>query len=236
MARQMGGLWIAWTALALTACTKSQESEPAGQEIAVQEASPALPASSPRPVASPKPGVEPREIDGDSPLSEGLVSFEGMIRGTKGGFDVRGVIFDFDELRGALPEGDRARRNDELLGARLRITAELRAHHAEPLKPGEPQLQMRSGDWFSAARILSVEVAEPAVMIEGVVGRSKGLFTVGKHMVSRDDLDWSLAGAEVVGKKVRLWGQPRTYVCPPQAQCLISGEIPMFDVARAELP
>ncbi|MGE0326771.1 MAG: hypothetical protein AB7K71_03680 [Polyangiaceae bacterium] len=223
-------------ALALFACTpKAQQGEPTGHEIAVNEAPPTAPEQPAAASASTRPPGAPREIPEDAPLSEGVVSFEGMLRGTKGGFDVRGVVFEFAELRQPLPESERSKTDDELLGAKLRIVAELRSHHAEPQPPGEPQLQMRSGDWMSAVKVFSVEVAKPAVMIEGVVSRSKGLFTVGKHMVSRDDLDWPFKGADVVGKKVRLWGQPRTYVCPPQAQCLISGEIPMFDVARGEL-
>ena len=36
------------------------------------------------------------------------------------------------------------------------------------------------------------------------------------------------------GDRVRLYGQPRTYVCPPDAQCLIGGSIPIFDIGRAE--
>lgn len=226
-------IWgIVGMALSLGCQPKPQENEPSAQ-IAVSDSSPDSIADAPR--REHAKAAAPRPIGADEPLKEGLVSFQGMLQGTKGGFDVRGVILDFDDLRAALPSDARRKSNDELLGAKLEIVAELIAHHAEPQKPDEPQIQMRSGDWFSATKLVSAKVVAPAVRIEGVVGRSKGLLTVGKHLVTRDDLDWSLKGADAVGKKVRLWGQPRIYRCPPQAQCLLEGEIPMFDVARAEL-
>ncbi|MCA9641382.1 MAG: hypothetical protein H6718_28675 [Polyangiaceae bacterium] len=224
-------------AFVLVACTpKAQPGQPETHEVAVSDPVATGSVAPTTASAPPLPDGTPREIAKDEPLSEGLVSFQGMVLGAKEGFDIRGVIFEFSELRGALPDSLRDQKNDELLGSKLRVVAVIRSHHSAPQDPAEPQLQMRSGDWWSADGVRSVELVAPAVMIEGVVGRSKGLFTVGKHMVSREDLSWPFKGADVVGKEVRLWGQPRTYVCPPQAQCLIEGAIPMFDVARGELP
>ena len=94
---------------------------------------------------------------------------------------------------------------------------------------------MRVGDFFSARRVHAVAIVAPPVVIEGTVSRSKGLLQVGDHLVTRDDLAWSLQGKDPIGKRVRLWGQPRTHVCDPRAQCLVGGTIPMFDVGRAEL-
>jgi hypothetical protein len=72
-------------------------------------------------------------------------------------------------------------------------------------------------------------------MIEGTLARSKGFFSLAGRLIIRDDLAWSLApsgGRE--GDRVRLYGQPRTVVCEPGAQCLIEGSLPLFDVGRAE--
>ena len=171
----------------------------------------------------------------DEALREGLVKFEGVVRPTKGGLDVRGVTLALERLQGVLPEEHRALGYDELLGAKLRVVVVLEARSSDSPAPGAPAIQSRSGDWFVAQELRSAKVLEPAVMIEGEVSRSKGLMAVGEHLVTRADLAWSLRGVDPIGKRVRLWGQPRTHVCDPRAQCLVGGSIPMFDVARAEL-
>ncbi len=221
-------------ALAFLACTPSAaETEPPDRPIALSEPEPAPEQPS---VPAPAPSsAKPRSIADDESLTAGLVEFKAMVRPVKGGLDVRGVTLSLEELKAALPEAERGKQHDELLGVRLLVVAELEARHSEPQKPGEPAIQTKAGSWFSATKLVSAEIIQPAVEIQGVVRRSKGLFSVGKHMVTSDDLSWSLSGAEVVGKKVRLWGQPRTYHCPPESQCLIGGQIPMFDVARAEI-
>lgn len=191
-----------------------------------------LPAPVAEPPSTPPPTV-PTIIGADDPLQAGLVRYEGMVLPTKGGLDVRGVVFSLEALHDTM--GDDAPGYDALLGAKLRIVAELEASpRAEP-RTGAPHIQRRSGPGWTSKRLVSAEVSAEPVTIEGTVGRSKGLFTVGAHMVSREDLSWALSGEDPVGKRVRLWGQPRTYRCPPQAQCLIEGSIPMFDVGRAEL-
>lgn len=184
------------------------------------------------------PAVEapsPYRLGDEEPLREGLVELEGVVRPTKGGLDVRGVTIALETLQRALPPQSRRVGYDDLLGTKLRVVAELEARHADPPDPDEPAIQSRGGDWLVVRELHRATVLEPAVMIEGEVARSKGLLAVGKHLVTRADLAWSLVGVDPVGKRVRLWGQPRVHVCHPQAQCLIGGEIPMFDVARAEL-
>jgi len=194
------------------------------------------PESAPAPPASDASDAEPapRAIADDGALAAGLVEFSGVVRPTKGGLDVRGVTFALETLQSTLPERDRELSYDELLGAKLRVVAELEAREAEP-QSGGLAVQTRSGHWFEARRLLSAEVLKRATLLEGEVGRSKGFFSVEKHLVTRDDLGWALRGVDPVGKRVRLWGQPRVQVCAPAAQCLIGGELPMFDVARAEL-
>ncbi len=172
-----------------------------------------------------------RELSADEPLAEGRVAFEGMARPTKGGVDVRGVTLD---------EGDVSRRlgaqgkgsPDAHFGARLRVVATLEKVESHP-KAGEPVMQTRSGTFFVPRAVESITIVKPAEVLEGTLARSKGMFAIGGRMVTSADLDWSLRDAKS-GDRVRLWGQPRTYVCPPQAQCLIEGSIPIFDVGRAE--
>ena len=86
---------------------------------------------------------------------------------------------------------------------------------------------------FVPHSIESITIVKPAETIEGTLSRSKGLFAVGDRLVTSEDLGWSLRDAKT-GDRVRLYGQPRTYVCPPDAQCLIGGSIPLFDIGRAE--
>lgn len=209
------------------------------------EKDPRAPAEAP-PKPAPTLAVVPQEpppsakvLRDEGPLEEGRVVFQGMVRPTKGGFDVRGVTLDGGETppRVRLPKGDSggAPGHDGLLGAVLRVTAELRRVTAEPRAEGEPMVQSRSGSWFVAERVLDLELVQRPVVVEGEIGRSKGLFSVGPYLVERSELAWALPndGGEK-GGRVRLYGQPRIVTCEPNAQCLLGGELPMFDVGRAE--
>jgi len=157
-----------------------------------------------------------------------------MVRGTKGGYDVRGVILDDDALPKALAgaQGSDPKDPDWLLGAMVRVKAELRKVTSTP--PEGEIVQMRIGTWWNAIRVESAQVVKPAEVIEGALARSKGFFALQGRLISSDDLAWSLApngGRE--GDRVRLYGQSRTVVCGPDEQCLIEGSLPLFDVGRA---
>ena len=97
-------------------------------------------------------------------------------------------------------------------------------------------VQGRSGAWTSATKLEVAELVTRAEIVEGTLQRSKGFFDVGKYLVRRDDLGWSLAssGGPKEGTRVRLWGQPRIVHCNPDEQCLEGGSLPIFDVGRAE--
>lgn len=152
---------------------------------------------------------------------------------TKGGVDVRGVTFSVEALSSALASAG-AVHEDDLLGAKLAIVAELEQVSA-PEAPEGIAVQSRAGTWLRPKRLLSARVVAPAQMITGEANRSKGFMVVGEYLVSRKDLAWALAGQDPEGKRVRLWGQPRTVVCDPNSQCLAGGSLPLFDVGRAEL-
>jgi len=169
------------------------------------------------------------------PLEEGHVVFEGMVRGTKGGYEVRDVIIDDHVLEGALgpPGADGTRR--ELLGSVLRIEGDLTKHTTPPQKDSDEPEQMRSGTWFEASRIDSAKVAKPAEVIEGTLARSKGFYSIAGRLVSHEDFERYLGRRESKpSDRARLYGQPRTVHCEPNAQCLVGGSLPLFDVARAE--
>jgi hypothetical protein len=187
-------------------------------------------ARAPSPAPPSDKGAPLREIPGEEPLVEGRVAFEGMARPTKGGVNVRGVTLDDAEVARYLAAQTQG---DAHLGARLRIVATLRKVESPPQRPGEPVMQMRTGTFFVPHAIESITIVKPAETIEGTLSRSKGLFAVGDRLVTSEDLGWSLRDAKT-GDRVRLYGQPRTYVCPPDAQCLIGGSIPLFDIGRAE--
>lgn len=181
--------------------------------------------------------VDAKTIAPNAPLEEGHVTFQGMVRGTKGGYDVRGVIIDDDILPKALATAPEAKTQDRdwLLGTVVKITGVLHKHSAPPQEPGEPAIQMRSGTWFDLEKLETVVVVKAAEMIAGPLVRSKGFFSVGSHLVSESDVAWALSpqgGKE--GDRVRFYGQSRTVDCEPNAQCLIEGSLPLFDVARAE--
>ncbi|MDI1484478.1 hypothetical protein QHF84_48225 [Polyangium sp. y55x31] len=162
----------------------------------------------------------------------------GMVRPTKGGYMVGNVVVDGDLLQKALADapGKDPNTADWFLGAVVRIEGELHEHGASPAKsPDGLVLQMRSGPYTEATRIDAAAIEKPAVKIEGTLARSKGLFSLAGHLITKEDLDWSLApNGGRAGDRVRLYGQPRTVVCEPNTQCLIEGSLPLFDVARAE--
>jgi hypothetical protein len=182
-------------------------------------------------------GTSPHELGREGPLEEGLVCWEGMVRPTKGGYDVRGVTLDGAELPRRLAESavDGLPKEPEwFLGAVVRITAELRKHEAvEGRTDAGLAVQTRGGTWFYATRVDRVELVARAQSIEGTLGRSKGLYSLGAYLIDRGDVDWSLRGAGE-GSRVRLFGQPHTVKCGPQEQCLIGGTLPMFEIGRAE--
>lgn len=174
--------------------------------------------------------------DGE-PLTAGHARFEGMVTPTKGGVTVRGVTFDQTAFERLAPKAKPDASSDWLLGAKVRVTAELVVEGAEPERDDGIHVQRRAGPYLRARRLDAVELVREAVMIEGVLSRSKGFYALGSHLVSSDDLAWSLArrGAELEKLRVRLYGQPRVVVCDPRAQCLVGGELPLFDVGRAEV-
>lgn len=162
-----------------------------------------------------------------------------MVRPTKGGYEIRSVLLEDAALPDALAKSamDGIPKDPQwFLGAVVRVTAEIVAHDSPPPRSDGLAEQRREGSWLSSSTIEVAELLERAQQIEGTVTRSKGLFQVGQHLVRREDLAWSLAssGGGKEGDRVRLWGQPRTVHCAPNAQCLEGGSIPMFDVGRAE--
>ncbi len=201
--------------------------------IEVPRLEPAPPASAPSASAEARP---PAEVIADgTALHAGRVTFGGMVRPTKDGLTVRGVVLRGDMLRRALASAATAPTEEALLGARVRVTAELIQHEEPPPRDDGIIEQRRSGAWIQAKSIEAATITAPPVQIEGTIARSKGLFQVGEHLVTRADLGWALApegGKE--GQRVRLWGQPRVYTCAPNEQCLSGGSIPLFDVGRAE--
>ncbi len=229
-AAKLAFLWVLW------GCTKPHDQPTAEVDVtAAPQTTAAAPATA-APVAS---ASAARVIEDGAPLSPGLVELTGMVRPTKGGFDVRGVTIDHAALTDAVaPQRPAGAGSDWVLGAKLRLTADLvREGSDEPPASGGLAVQSRAGTWFRVRRIDRVEVVAPAVPIEGELARSKGLYAIAGHLVTADDLGWSLASlnGKFEKKRVRLWGQPRTVHCEPNAQCLVEGSLPMFDVGRAEV-
>lgn len=218
----------------VVACGKAPaEAAPDAPSVAVSAIAPPPPSAAPS-TPAPAPATATVIPDGE-PLKAGLVDFQGVVRPTKGGYEVRGVVLAAERMARARQAGAVPTADEELLGARLRVVARLQTRPEPPATDGEAMVQTRGGGWM-ATELVELKLVAAPVMLEGTVSRSKGLFQVGDRMVSREDLAWSLRGVEPVGKRVRLWGQPRDYRCPPMAQCLLGGEIPMFDIGRAELP
>jgi hypothetical protein len=178
-----------------------------------------------------------RAVGESEALVAGLVRFEGMVRPTKGGVTVRSVTFDQTAFERLAPKPKPGASSDWLLGAKVRITAELVLVDDSADPDDGVHVQRRAGPYFRARRLDAVELVREAAVLEGELSRSKGFFALGQHLVSHDDLAWSLSrrGAELEKLRVRLYGQPRVVVCDPGAQCLVGGELPLFDVGRAEL-
>ncbi|MBK8212792.1 MAG: hypothetical protein IPK71_03505 [Myxococcales bacterium] len=221
-----GGVALVWACA--SGCGREVASVPA-----LPEPPSAPPAASTSVSAAPPKSVGPlREIADEEPLAEGRVVFEGMARPTKGGVSVRGVTLDEADVSRLLQANGRGDAEAHL-GARLRVVAVLEKVESSPQKPGEPVMQMRVGTFFAPRAVEAITVVRAAEVLEGVLSRSKGMFAVGDRLVTSEDLGWSLRDAKT-GDRVRLYGQPRTYVCPPDAQCLIGGSIPLFDIGRAE--
>lgn len=211
---------------ALSACRPGPDSRPA--QLA--------PPDAPAPASASAPAVA-KEPSPETPLVPGRVVFSGMIRPTKGGYEVRGVILEHNALHHALADapGRDAKNADWFLGAVVRIEGELRNDEAREAAPGQPIVQQRIGPSLSLTRIDVATIVKPAEVIEGTLARSKGFFSIAGRLVGRNDLAWSLApegGRD--GERLRLYGQSRTVVCEPNAQCLTEGSLPLFDIGRAE--
>lgn len=219
-------------ALTIPSCrtdTTAAATDPGAIEAAPIRPPPASPAPAP-------PAAPAAEIPDGEPVREGRVVFEGMVVPTKPGHSVRGVVFDGDALPGAVAAtAGKPAASEALLGARVRVTATVVRREDPPPRGDGLAEQRREGSWLQAKSVESAAITTPPVVIEGKLLRSKGLFQVGEHLVTRSDIAWALApdGAQD-GDRVRLWGQPRVYRCAPHEQCLIGGTIPMFDVGRAE--
>lgn len=182
-----------------------------------------------------------KDLGTDTPLEEGSVRWEGMVRPTKGGYEVRGVTVDSgifrEKLEASALDNDPSD-PDWFLGAVVRITGVLeKISNEEPAMPGGLAVQARSGTWYHPKQISVVELVRNAQQIEGTIARSKGMWSVDKYLVNHRDLEWALVsgGGGKAGINVRIWGQPRVYQCDPREQCLQGGSIPLFDVARARV-
>lgn len=206
---------------------------------------PALPPPAPAPVVSapkvpsasassvPEASARAKVLGERDKLEAGLVTFEGMVRRAKGGLDVRGVLLDESDVKGALaqPVADL----ESLLGARVRVTASLVEHDesADGAPRGEVA-QQRTGHFFQPKKLHAVAVLAEAQVLEGTLGRSKGFFTLEGKLVEHHELDRALAPKPAAsGEHVKIYGQARTVVCDPHAQCLIEGSLPVFDIGRA---
>jgi hypothetical protein len=226
-------LAAAWALASLLGCAS-----PADHASSVAVDLPKTPSASAAPVASASaPATPAKELADGVPLEEGHVRFVGMVLPTKGGFDVRGVTIDVGALEAACARGGATNLSgDALLGAKLRIDAELVREGNDDTDDRDARVQRRSGTWFRVAKLHLAEVVAPPRSIEGELSRSKGLYALEGRLVDTDDLERMLPSKKGLdGRRVRLWGQPRDYVCGPNEQCLVEGSLPMFDVARAEL-
>lgn len=190
--------------------------------------------ATPVPTSSSKSSADAHLLGRDGPLESGRVSWEGVVRPTKGGFDVRGVTLDDEALRARLAVDVVPADRDWFLGALVRVTATLAKRHVDSaLDDAGMAMQTKVGDFFVMTALESVELVARPVVLEGTLARSKGFFAVGGRLVSPHDVAWAIPGAKE-GTKVRLWGQPHDYTCGPEEQCLVGGVLPLFDVGRGE--
>jgi hypothetical protein len=222
---------VALAALAALAGCKTPPSPTVRQTV-----TPPLEDSASALASAPPVALAPTALGPDEPLREGLVSFEGMVMPTKGGYDVRGVTLDVTHFaeRLAPPPGAPT---SWPLGIRVKVVADL-VSLGNAQGPGDDEgFQRRAGDDFRARPLIAVELLAPAERVEGKVERSKGFFSVGGKLVHRRDQDSSSGslGSNYEGREVILWGQSETVPCAPNAQCLIQGELPLFKVAHAQL-
>jgi hypothetical protein len=76
----------------------------------------------------------PKDVSAEAPPAEGRAAFEGMVRPTKGGYEVRGVIVDDSALRKALAgaPGSDPKNPDWFLGAVVHVEGEVHKHEAPP--------------------------------------------------------------------------------------------------------
>ncbi len=179
-----------------------------------------------------KQSPNPRVIDDDEALQVGLVEFNGMAVPTGDDVKVRGVTFTLEALQRANAD---IGSYEKIIGDKLKIVAELEARAKENTRDeSNAPLHVPAKAQLIPTRVISVSVSQKAVVISGKVHRSKGLYGVADYLVERQDLDEALQDVNPIGRQIRLWGQPRKVYCPPQAQCLTTGSLPMFDVAQAQ--
>lgn len=172
------------------------------------------------------------------PLVAGLVTFTGMVVPTKGGYRVGEAVVDDTVLTAALPKpaSGAVIEAEWFVGAKLQITGMIEQIDAAAATTADgEQMQTNAGSWFALRRIDAVAVASPAVMIEGTLTNSKGMFALDKYLINRSDLAWALApNGGKAGEQYRVWGQPYVVTCAPNAQCLLGGQLPIFVVGRAQ--
>jgi hypothetical protein len=172
------------------------------------------------------------------PLQAGHVTFTGMAVPTKGGYRVGEAIVDGAMLTAALPPpaSGVVIEAEGFVGANLRVTGVLEQVDASAAASADGlHDQTRAGSWWALRRIDAVAVASPAVMIEGTLTNSKGMFALDKYLINRSDLAWALSpNGGKAGDQLRVWGQPYVVTCAPNAQCLLGGQLPIFVVGRAQ--
>lgn len=176
-----------------------------------------------------QPSDNVKDLGAAAPLEAGNVRWEGMVRPTEGGLDVRGVTLPkaalVEKLAASSLDGIPAD-PDWFLGAVVRVTGALQ----QPTSEG-PEARL------VVARLDTIELVRAAEQIEGVIHRSKGMWSLDRYLLDRHDLEQALlsGGDGKVGTHVRVWGQSHVYRCDPREQCLVGGSMPIFVVARARV-
>lgn len=183
-----------------------------------------------------QPSHDVKDLGATAPLEAGHVRWEGMVRPTEGGLDVRGVTLPraalVEKLQASPHDGTPAD-PDWFLGAVVRVTGALR----QPTSEGPDGGPTSPGARLVAARLDTVELVRAAEQIEGIIHRSKGMWSLDRYLLDRHDLEQALlsGGDGKVGTHVRVWGQSHVYRCDPREQCLVGGSMPIFVVARARV-